>query len=424
MKCSVQLQRLKTYKVIIQNAGYLSAIEVFRLVMPFVAMPYVISTVGAKNYGIAVYAQTIISYFTIFINWGLDVSAVKDVSIWRGDRKKLNEIVSSVLGIKLFLLAFSFGVLLLCTTYWPFFEKHSRLYFFAFITCFSEVLYPVWFYMGIEKMKFMTVIKSFSIFFYVITVFIFIRKENDYEYVVLLQSLGNLLAGVFSMYLLLGVSKIRFVLPEFRFVRKIFVDSVPFFISRLSVIFNGALAKTVSGIVFPMEYVTALDLAGKVSSAGLIPMQTMNLSVYPHIAKTLDRNFVRKYLRINIVLSLAVASLMFLLAPVGIPILAGGSMDLAVNLTRILSIGTFFSGITTYIGSPVLVAFGYPKPFNLSVIYCSVLLILIYAVVFAMNAISIYAFAAILCIVEFFDLIYRMYYCCKYKLIQFCFNKH
>ena len=38
--------------------------------MPFIALPYIIKTVGVTNYGSIVFAQAIISYFQIFINWG------------------------------------------------------------------------------------------------------------------------------------------------------------------------------------------------------------------------------------------------------------------------------------------------------------------------------------------------------------------
>ena len=97
---------------LVQNTGYLSIIEIFRLLMPFIALPYIIKTVGVTNYGSIVFAQAIISYFQIFINWGLDISAVKDVSISRNNPGELNRIVSSVLLIKLLylLLSASFSI--------------------------------------------------------------------------------------------------------------------------------------------------------------------------------------------------------------------------------------------------------------------------------------------------------------------------
>ena len=96
---------------LVQNTGYLSIIEIFRLLMPFIALPYIIKTVGVTNYGSIVFAQAIISYFQIFINWGLDISAVKDVSISRNNPGELNRIVSSVLLIKLLYLLLSASLL-------------------------------------------------------------------------------------------------------------------------------------------------------------------------------------------------------------------------------------------------------------------------------------------------------------------------
>ena len=94
------LEKGKKYKVILSNTAYLSVLEILKMVMPFVALPYLIQTVGTENYGIVVFAQTVISYFIVLVNFGLDVSAVKDVSVARNDLPKLNEVVSSVLLIK------------------------------------------------------------------------------------------------------------------------------------------------------------------------------------------------------------------------------------------------------------------------------------------------------------------------------------
>lgn len=91
---------LDSYKVIFQNTFYLSIIEAIRLIMPFIALPYIITTIGATNYGIIIFSQTIVSYFSIVINWGLDVTSVREVSLSRGSLKKMSLIVSTVFTIK------------------------------------------------------------------------------------------------------------------------------------------------------------------------------------------------------------------------------------------------------------------------------------------------------------------------------------
>ena len=289
------LQKIKNHKTIVKNTGYLSIIEVIRMAMPFIALPYVLKTIGASNYGLAVFAQTIISYFSIFINFGLDVSAVKDVSINRNDPKTLNAIVSSVLLIKFVLFCLAFAVLLLGIAVIPFMHEYKTLFLAAFLTCLSEVLFPIWFYQGIEKMEFLTFIRTSSILFYTITVFIFVRQTDDYTNVVLLQSLGNLLAGGISAFCILKVAKIRLVFPQWDMLVTTFRESMLFFVSRLSVVLNNNMAKTISGMVFSMHFVAAFDLAQRIATVALVPAQMLNQAVYPHLAKTKNKIFANKF---------------------------------------------------------------------------------------------------------------------------------
>ena len=104
--------KLRNNKTIAKNTGYLTIIECVRIFMPFVALPYIIRTVGMERYGMVALAQTIVQYFIVVINFGLDISAVKDVSVHRNDKLALNRIVSTVLFIKLIL----FFALFFCVT--------------------------------------------------------------------------------------------------------------------------------------------------------------------------------------------------------------------------------------------------------------------------------------------------------------------
>ena len=105
---------LDSYKVIFQNTFYLSIIEAIRLIMPFIALPYIITTIGATNYGIIIFSQTIVSYFSIVINWGLDVTSVREVSLNRGSLKKMSLIVSTVFTIKFILFGLCFSIFMIC----------------------------------------------------------------------------------------------------------------------------------------------------------------------------------------------------------------------------------------------------------------------------------------------------------------------
>lgn len=406
------------YNVVAHNTAYLSVLEILKMVMPFVALPYLISTVGAEKYGLVVFAQAIISYFIVLVNFGLDVSAVRNVSVNRGDQSKLNEVVSSVLIIKTFLFVLSFLILTGLLLFSERLRENSVLFFLSFLSCLSEILFPVWFYQGVEKMRYITLIRFTSILFYTVTVFIFIKGKNDYLLIPLLQSLGWLFSGIISIFMLIKIEKVSLFIPSFSLVKSYFVESIPFFISRVSVVINNSMAKTVCGIFFSMSEVAAFDLAQKMATTALVPLQMLNQALFPHIAKTLDRKFVNKCFRLIMLVTLFIIIAVYILAPIGVNILSDGELPNAVDILRVLILFIFSGGITLYTGSPVLVSFGYSKPFNRSVILSTVVLIGIYVCLYLTHSFSILNFALALGLAEFVIAIYRLYYCNRYNLIK------
>ena len=107
-------------------------------------------------------------------------------------------------------------------------------------------------------------------------------------------------------------------------------------------------------------------------------VQMVNQAIYPHLARTLNKLFARKMLIVNVALSFVIALSVFVLAPYAVYYFSKGELEASVFLTRILCVWLFFGGIVVYLGGPVLVSFGYPKPFNDSVILGTLILLISY----------------------------------------------
>ena len=415
----MNIKGLSKYKIIVKNTGYLSILEVLKLAMPFIALPYIIRIVGGENYGLIAFVQTVVSYFSIIINFGLDVSAVKDVAILRNDKEQLSQLVSSVLCIKFFLWIFSSFILITCCLVFDVFRSNVLLIFFAYLSCFSDILFPVWYFQGIERMKYITFVRFFSILFYTISIFIFIHSSDDYIFIPLLQSLGMLLSGFISIYLLLVVEKIHLSFVSYSNMKAYFLASIPFFISRLSLLINAGIAKIICGIFFSMQSVAAFDIAQKIANVAFIPLQMINQSVYPHLARIRDRQFARKCFGFMCVCSSVVTLFIYIFAPLGIAFFAGEELTEAVGILRILCVFVFCGGISLYLGTPLLVAFGYSRPFNVSVIGSTFVLIVIYLLLYYLDLFTVQTFALVLGITELFIVLYRLYYCLKYKILYY-----
>ena len=403
---------------IIKNASWLSVFEILRIAMPLIALPYLFSVVGEIHYGTVVFVQSIIACFTLLINFGLDTSAVREVAINRSDKQQLSKIVSSVLIIKILLCVVSFLLMNIILYLVPEMGALSLLFYYAFIACLSDIFLPVWYFLGKEEMKKLTFIRFYSIVFYTGSIFIWIKMPDDYPRIALLQSISFLLSSAIACYHLFVKDKIRFHIPPASFTIQLFKDASPFFMSRASLFVNMYMAKIMSYFFLSEAVVSAFEVAQKIINGGLVPAQMLNQTLYPYMSKSQDKDMLRHSFRIVALLTTCVSVILFLSADFVVYLLSKGHTPEAVIILRILCLYLFFAGFSLFLGSPTLVAFGHQKPFNMSVVWSSVVLIVCYAVMIISGNSSFYWYAIALVAAELMVLSYRFYYCRKAGLIM------
>ena len=72
-------------KNFVVNVFSLTLIQVANFIIPIVIVPYAIRTLGVEGFGSATYAQNIVAYLTILVNFGFEYSATQYVSINEND---------------------------------------------------------------------------------------------------------------------------------------------------------------------------------------------------------------------------------------------------------------------------------------------------------------------------------------------------
>ncbi len=222
----------KDKKALLENFVSLSALQLIGMLLPLVTLPYILRVIGFEKYGVIVFSASLIAYFTALTDFSFRITATRDVAIYRDSPKKLNIIYSKVLTIKTLFLLLSWLIIAIAVFLYPPFYENKEIYFYTSLLLLGYVLFPEWFFQGIEKMRYITYLNLGIKLFFTLCVFIFIKKESDFWIYPLLQSAGYVGAGVVGQYVLVKKYKLKFIFLPYKLIIKTIKTNSPIFINQ------------------------------------------------------------------------------------------------------------------------------------------------------------------------------------------------
>lgn len=343
-------------KRLISNFLSLSFIQGANYLVPLLILPYIVRIIGPEKFGLLTYAQNFIYYFTIIINYSFDYSATREVSLHRNDKKKLSEIFSSVLFCKLILLGSATFIFLTTLFFVDQFSRNWQIYVLTYLINIGFVLFPSWFFQGIEKMS-KTALFNFitKIFFAAMVVLLIHRQEQFYMYA-LSTSLAQILVGCTSFIYVFYYYKLYIFNPDFKNILQTLKQGLPIFFSNIAISLYTTTSLMILGF-FSSEieygyFSAALKISLVVQSLVILPL---GLTLFPHIGKSIQQStelgivMISKYLRIISVITLFLSAFVCLFAKQLIVLLFGAEFIEATLYLKIMSFLPFVSGLNNLI---------------------------------------------------------------------------
>ncbi len=325
------------------NFASLSVLQAANYILPFVTVPYLTRVLGPSQYGLIGFAAAFVNYFTILTGYGFNLSATREISLKREDRERVSRIFSSVMVIKAALLALSAVVVLAVVYSFDKFRTDAGVYIVSFGIVAGNVLFPVWLYQGMERMKYITYINLAGRAALTAAVFVFISEQADYMLYVILSSTAAVLVGVASLVCALKVFRIEFVTPSFEELRREAVEGWYVFVSSISIVLYTSSTTFVLGLFTNNAVVGYYTGADKIRQAVQGLFTPVFQTLYPYVNKLAHESreraiaFMRKEaLYLGIVGGLA-CLLVFAGAELLVGIVLGAEYAPSVALLRILA---------------------------------------------------------------------------------------
>ena len=404
-------------KRLLDNFLSLGALKVVMYIIPLISLPYLSRVLGAEMFGLVFFAFAFVQYFNILTDYGFGLSATREIAINRHNSNNLSNIFSAVMFIKLILVLLSFIILCLCIILIPRLRENWLIFIFSFFMVVGNAIYPVWFFQGMERMKYITFLNILSKTIFLILIFIFVKQQSDYLIVPLLNSLGFIISGIIGMYFAIKHLGAKLYIPKWNAIKKQFKYSTEFFLSRASLSLYSNTNTFFLGLISSNLMVGLYVAAEKIYIAIDSLMGPLSDALYPYIAKYKDVKTYKKIFKYACVVNTFVCVFVFFFAKEIITIIYGAELTQAYLILRIFCLVVLIDAPSILVGFPLLGASGHTKVANGSVITGSVIHMIGLLTLFALNKLNIYSIALMVLITECAVCSIRMFFVFKYKLL-------
>jgi PST family polysaccharide transporter len=373
---------MSTKKRLITNFLSLATMQGLNFILPLISLPYLMRVVGPAYYGLISTAQAFVQYFILFTDYGFNLVATRDISIAREDEKQVSVIFSTVMLIRILLLIFSFVVLFVVVTFIPKFQHDSMVYYLTFGMAVGNVLFPIWFFQGMENMKVISILNIVAKAIFTIGIFVLVKGPSQYLYVAILNSLGYISIGIIGLFLVIFKYKIKVIRPSKEQIIHQLKEGWDIFVSNI------VTSLYTNSNIFILSFFASNKIVGYYAGADKIVKAVSSIvgpliqTVYPFLSRALQESKERAIGIINKIFILITVTMGILSLILGIfakplvNLLAAKYVE-SIPLLQIMAGLPLILGWANVLGILTMINFDYKRQLSRIYIFASILSVIL-----------------------------------------------
>ena len=351
-----QVFKGKNTRTLTKNFSALAILQVLRYLIPIIVLPYVTPIIGLEHFGEIAIANSFTLVVQVFVNYSFGFMGARDIARFRDDKEKLSKIVSTTI----FSYVLLYFMMILLSTGFIFIIPRFRIIWqviaISLVIPLVSALVCEWFFQGVEQMQNITIVNALSRVVFIILVFLFIKKKEDYLLYPLFNVVGFIIAALYSIIVIVYKYKCKIIKPALKSIIAYIKQGKDIFLNQSCVSLLNKMPNLFLGILSGSVSAGLYDAAFRLQDAGYHAVDTLNRTFFPFLARRMDKH--NAYRRINFVFALVISLLLFAFAPFLVKLLYAQEFTPAVSLLRILAVSVLFLGISSAYGVNHLLLIG------------------------------------------------------------------
>ena len=321
-----------------------------------IAISYLARVISPEGFGIIAFVTALITYFTIFVEFGFDVISVKKIS---NNPSVINKYVNNVITIKfvnaLFLYVILFIVVFLLNRS---IEVKICLLLYGLII-FVQAISLEFVFQGTEKFKYLSYKIIGRSLLYLILILIFIRNDNNVYFVFIFMVLSNLIFSIWHFHKYqnnFGV--FRFEISK-RFLKTMIKESYPLLLSVVMATIYGNMDLVMLGFIKSDKDVGIYNASYKLFLLAILPFNILLRVFLPTLSRfTLSKIFRKDllfFISLMICLGILITVPLFCFSNELLFIIYGKTYTAGNTSLKILAVNGFIVCLSIAFGNPLTV---------------------------------------------------------------------
>lgn len=351
----------------VQGTNYLS---------PLLALPFLANKLGVETFASYVFAQAVVMFLFVFVEFGFSLYLTKQISYTKSDRKKVNRLLIDGLFAKLLIFIFVTLVSAVLLIYFIN-EKDYFLYLACYLSVIGQAFFPLWLFQGMERMKYIAYLVSGSKVFCLLLLFLLVENVNDLLLAAVLQAVPFVIAAFFSILYIFSRMGFQLLPVKLNNSIRLINNSAGYFLSRFSVVIYSTMNLILLGLFSTAEVIASYSIAEKVVAAVKGGVQPIVDVLYPYMCREKNIQVYRKVFFFVYLMGVIGVVVTVYFSKDFVNILFGEDFALSYQYIKYMALVLLISLPSMLIAYPLLGAYGKGNVVNISSILGSLIHIVV-----------------------------------------------